>query len=43
MKRTALTITAAALLISTSALAQSVSEKTGVNSTLASAQLPPIS
>jgi putative membrane protein len=34
MKRTALTITAAALLISTSALAQSVSEKTGVNSTL---------
>jgi putative membrane protein len=34
MKRTALAITAAALLISTSALAQSVSEKTGVNSTL---------
>ena len=34
MKRTALTIAAAALLISTSAFAQSVGEKTGVNSTL---------
>jgi putative membrane protein len=34
MKNTALTITAAAFLISTSALAQSVGEKTGVNSTL---------
>jgi hypothetical protein len=34
MKRTALTITAAALLISASAFAQSVGEKTGVNSTL---------
>jgi len=34
MKRTALTIAAATLLISTSAFAQSVGEKTGVNSTL---------
>jgi putative membrane protein len=34
MKRTTLTIAAAALLISTSAFAQSVGEKTGVNSTL---------
>jgi putative membrane protein len=34
MKKTAFTITAAALLISTSAFAQSVGEKTGVNSTL---------
>jgi putative membrane protein len=34
MKRTTLTIAAAALLISTSAYAQSVGEKTGVNSTL---------
>jgi putative membrane protein len=34
MKNTAFTITAAALLISTSAFAQSVGEKTGVNSTL---------
>jgi putative membrane protein len=34
MKRTALTITAVALLISTPVLAQSVSEKTGVNATL---------
>jgi putative membrane protein len=34
MKRTTLTIAATALLISTSAFAQSVSEKTGVNSTL---------
>jgi putative membrane protein len=34
MKRTALTVAAAALLISTSAFAQSVGEKTGVNSTL---------
>jgi putative membrane protein len=34
MKRTTLTIAAATLLISTSAFAQSVGEKTGVNSTL---------
>jgi len=34
MKRTTLAITAAALLISTSAFAESVAEKTGVNSTL---------
>jgi putative membrane protein len=34
MKRTALTIAAATLLISTSAFAQSVGEKTGVNSAL---------
>jgi putative membrane protein len=34
MKTTALTIAAAALLLSTSAFAQSVGEKTGVNSTL---------
>jgi putative membrane protein len=34
MKRTALAIAAATLLISTSAFAQSVGEKTGVNSTL---------
>jgi putative membrane protein len=34
MKRTTLTIAATALLISTSAFAQSVGEKTGVNSTL---------
>jgi putative membrane protein len=34
MKRTALTIATAALLISTSAFAQSVGEKTGLNSTL---------
>jgi putative membrane protein len=34
MKNAALAITAAALLISTSAFAQSVGEKTGVNSTL---------
>ena len=34
MKRTAITIVAAALLISTSAFAQSVGEKTGVNSAL---------
>ena len=34
MKRTTLTLAAAALLISTSAFAQSVGEKTGVNSTL---------
>jgi putative membrane protein len=34
MKRTALTVAAATLLISTSAFAQSVGEKTGVNSTL---------
>ena len=34
MTRTTLAITAAALLISTSAFAQSVGEKTGVNSTL---------
>jgi putative membrane protein len=34
MKKTILTITAAALLISTSAFAESVAEKTGVNSTL---------
>jgi putative membrane protein len=34
MKRTTLTVAAAALLISTSAFAQSVGEKTGVNSTL---------
>jgi putative membrane protein len=34
MKRTTLTIAAAALLISTSAFGQSVGEKTGVNSTL---------
>ena len=34
MKRTTLAIAAAALLISTSAFAQSVGEKTGVNSTL---------
>src|SRR5450631_669458 len=34
MKRTTLTIAVAALLISTAALAQSVGEKTGVNSTL---------
>jgi putative membrane protein len=34
MKKTILTITAAALLISTSAFAESVGEKTGVNSTL---------
>jgi putative membrane protein len=34
MKRTTVTIAAAALLISTSAFAQSVGEKTGVNSTL---------
>src|SRR3978361_456563 len=34
MKRTALAIAAAALMISTSAFAQSVGEKTGVNSTL---------
>jgi Domain of unknown function (DUF4142) len=34
MKKTAFTITAAALLISTSAFAQSVGEKTGANSTL---------
>jgi putative membrane protein len=34
MKRTALTVAAAAVLISTSAFAQSVGEKTGVNSTL---------
>ncbi len=34
MKSTTLTIAAAALLISTSAFAQSVGEKTGVNSTL---------
>jgi putative membrane protein len=34
MKKTTLTIAAAALLISTSAFAQSVGEKTGVNSTL---------
>jgi putative membrane protein len=34
MKRTTLTIAAAALLISTSAFAQSVGEKTGVNATL---------
>jgi putative membrane protein len=34
MKRTTLTIAAAALLISTSAFAQSVGEKTGVNSAL---------
>jgi putative membrane protein len=34
MKRTALTIAAAALMISTSAFAQSVGEKSGVNSTL---------
>jgi putative membrane protein len=34
MKRTAFAISAAALLISTSAFAQSVGEKTGVNSTL---------
>jgi putative membrane protein len=34
MKRTTITIAAAALLVSTSAFAQSVGEKTGVNSTL---------
>jgi putative membrane protein len=34
MKRTALTVAAATLLISTSAFAQSIGEKTGVNSTL---------
>ena len=34
MKKTILTVAAAALLISTSAFAQSVGEKTGVNSTL---------
>jgi putative membrane protein len=34
MKRTALTVAAATLLISTSAFAQSVGEKSGVNSTL---------
>ncbi len=34
MKRTTLTVAAAAFLISTSAFAQSVGEKTGVNSTL---------
>src|SRR5450432_3735170 len=34
MKRTTLTIAVAALLISTAAFAQSVGEKTGVNSTL---------
>ena len=34
MKRTAITIVAAGLLISTSAFAQSVGEKTGVNSAL---------
>jgi putative membrane protein len=34
MKRTALTVAAATLLISTSAFAQSAAEKTGVNSTL---------
>jgi putative membrane protein len=34
MKKTTLTVAAAALLISTSAFAQSVGEKTGVNSTL---------
>jgi putative membrane protein len=34
MKKTILTITAAALLISTSAFAESVGEKTGMNSTL---------
>jgi putative membrane protein len=34
MKKTILTVAAAALLVSTSAFAQSVGEKTGVNSTL---------
>jgi putative membrane protein len=34
MKKTILTITAAALMISTSAFAESIGEKTGVNSTL---------
>jgi hypothetical protein len=40
MKRKAIQIAAAALLVSTSAFAQSAGEKTGVNSTLGIRQRP---